>query len=163
MHLQYMFCVRGTRTQPLICVGCSVPYWVSCAINKGGYFVVVDTHLPHFEVLAYVLSHFDALTHLVFSVTLAFIFQRFAEVWYSVFVKRSSFKKFAESSWSVHRSVFAESSNPFIFQKFSIKFYFGLGLHIFQQGSSLYLENVCDSWCMHQTGFSSAAFVTVTK
>ena len=74
------YCVPGTRTQPLICVGCSVPYWVSCAINKGGYFVVVDTHLPHFEVLAYVLSHFDALTHVVFSVTLAFIFQRFAEV-----------------------------------------------------------------------------------
>ena len=41
---------------------------------------LVDTHLPHFEVLAYVLSHFDALTHVVFSVTLAFIFQRFAEV-----------------------------------------------------------------------------------
>ena len=66
MHLQFMFCVRGTRTQPLICVGCSVPYWVSCAINKGGYFVVVETHLPHFEVLVYVLSHFDALTHVVF-------------------------------------------------------------------------------------------------
>ena len=59
--------------------------------------------------------------------------------------------------------MFAESSNPFIFQKFSIKFYFGLGLHIFQQGSSLYLENVCDSWCMHQTGFSSAAFVSQSK
>ena len=35
--------------------------------------------------------------------------------------------------------------------------YFGLSLHIFQHGSSLSLENVCDSWCMHQTGFSSAA------
>ena len=38
-------CVRGTRTQPLICVGCSVHYWVSYAINKGGFceiaFVVV--------------------------------------------------------------------------------------------------------------------------
>ena len=43
-------------------------------------FVVVDTHLPHFEVLAYVLSHFDALTHVVFRVSSAFIFQRFAEV-----------------------------------------------------------------------------------
>ena len=30
-------CVRGTRTQPLICVGCSVHYWVTCAINKGGF------------------------------------------------------------------------------------------------------------------------------
>ena len=52
-------CVRGTRTQPLICVGCSVHYWVTCAINKGGFFeisfsfvVVVDTHLPRFEALA---------------------------------------------------------------------------------------------------------------
>ena len=43
------YCVRGTRTQPLICVGWSVHYWVTCAINKGGFFeiafsfVVVDT------------------------------------------------------------------------------------------------------------------------
>ena len=64
------YCVRGTRTQPLICVGCSVHYWVPCAINKGGFFeiafvVVVDTHLPRFEALAYVLPHFDALTHVV--------------------------------------------------------------------------------------------------
>ena len=44
------------------------------------HFVVVDTHLPHFEMLAYVLSHFDALTHVVFRVPSAFIFQRFAEV-----------------------------------------------------------------------------------
>ena len=43
MHVQSFllliaYCVRGTRTQPLICVGCSVHYWVSCAINKGGFF-----------------------------------------------------------------------------------------------------------------------------
>ena len=31
------FCVRGTRTQALICVGCAVHHWVSCAINKGGF------------------------------------------------------------------------------------------------------------------------------
>ena len=90
-------CVRGTRTQPLICVGCSVHYWVSCVINKGGFFeiafvVVVDTHLPRFEALAYVLPHFDALTHVVIRVSSAFIFQTFAEVCYSVFVKRSPFK-----------------------------------------------------------------------
>ena len=77
LFLQYMLerglennCVRGTRTQPLICVGSSVHYWVSCAINKGGFFeiafvVVVDTHLPRFEALAYVLPHFDELTHVV--------------------------------------------------------------------------------------------------
>ena len=63
-------CVRGTRTQPLICVGCSVHYWVSCAINKGGFFeialvVVVDAHLPRFEAHAYVLPHFDELTHVM--------------------------------------------------------------------------------------------------
>ena len=80
------YCVRGTRTQPLICVGCSVHYWVSCAINKGGFFeiaffvVVVDTHLPCFEELAYVLPHFDALTYVVILVSSAFIFQRFGEV-----------------------------------------------------------------------------------
>ena len=45
------YCVRGTRTQPLICVGWSVHYWVTCAINKGGFFeiafsfVVVDTEM----------------------------------------------------------------------------------------------------------------------
>ena len=57
-------------TQPLIFVGCSVHYWVSCANNKGGFFdiafvVVVDTHVPRFEALAYVLLHFDALTQVV--------------------------------------------------------------------------------------------------
>jgi len=90
-------CVRGTRTQPLICVACSVHYWLSCAINKGGFFeiafvVVVDTHLPRFEALANVLPHFDSLTHVVIRVSSAFIFQTFAEVCYSVFVNRSSFK-----------------------------------------------------------------------
>ena len=72
-------------------------YCVSCAINKGGFFeiafvAVVDTHLPRFEALAYVLPHFDALTHVVIRVSSAFIFQTFAEVCYSVFVNRSSFK-----------------------------------------------------------------------
>ena len=51
----------------------------------------------------------------------------------------------------------------FIFQKFAVKFYFGLSLHIFQHGSPPSLENVCDSWCMHQTGFSSAAVVPQGK
>ena len=93
------YCVRGTRTQPLICVWFSVQYWMSCAIYKGGFFeiafvvVVVDTHLPRFEALAYVLPHFDALTHVVIRVSSAFIFQTFAEVCYSVFVNGSSFLK----------------------------------------------------------------------
>ena len=63
------YCVLVPRTQPLICVGCFVHYFVPCAINKGAFceiaFVVVDTHLPRFEALAYVLPHFDGLTHLV--------------------------------------------------------------------------------------------------
>ena len=62
---------------PLICVGCSVHYWVSCANNKS---FVVDTHLPRFEALANLLPHFDALTYVVTLVPSAFIFQRFAEV-----------------------------------------------------------------------------------
>ena len=81
---------------PLICVACYLHYWVSCANYKRGFFwdciFVVDTHLPRFEALAHVLPHFDALTHVVILVYSAFIFQRFAEVWYSVFVKRSSLK-----------------------------------------------------------------------
>ena len=47
-----------------------VNYLVPCAINKGDFFeiafvVVVDTHLPRFEALAYVLPHFDKLNHVV--------------------------------------------------------------------------------------------------
>ena len=57
----------------------------------------------------------------------------------------------------------AESSKAFIFQKFAVKFYFALSFHIFQHDSSLSLENVCDSWCIHQTGFSSAAVVPQSK
>ena len=57
----------------------------------------------------------------------------------------------------------AESSKAFIFQEFAVKFYFGLSLHIFQHGSSLSLENVCDYWRMHQTGFSSAAVMPQSK
>ena len=123
--------VRGTRTQPIICVGCPVGYWGSCAFNKGGFFeiafvvAVVDIHLPRI----YVLPHIDALTHLVIRVSSAFIFQTFAEVCYSVFVNRSSFWSFKsvlnfrkayifKSLLKVcYRSVFNESSKAFIFRK----------------------------------------------
>ena len=37
------------------------------------FVVVVNTHLPRFEALAYVLPHFDALTHVVILVSSAFI------------------------------------------------------------------------------------------
>ena len=40
-------CVRSTRTQPLICVGCSLHYWVSCAINKGGFFKIAFLSSTH--------------------------------------------------------------------------------------------------------------------
>ena len=115
--------------QPLICVGCFVHFGVSCAINKGGFFdiaFVVDTHLPRFEVLAYVLPHFDASTHLVIRVSSAFIFQMFAEVCYSVFVNRSSFKGvlnlrkayiFKSLLKVYYRSFFNQSSKAFIFPK----------------------------------------------
>ena len=71
-------CILLPRTQPLICVGHSVHYWVYCAINKGDFLrmrFVVDTHLPQFEALAYDLPHFDALTRVVILVSAAFIFQ----------------------------------------------------------------------------------------
>ena len=81
-----IFCVRGTRTQPLICVG------VLCIIGCPVQFIREvfsrlhlhrrrrrDTHLPCFEAPAYVLPHFDALTHLVIRVSSAFIFQTFAD------------------------------------------------------------------------------------
>ena len=97
----YLFnCVRGTRTQPLICVGCSVHYWVSCAINKGRFFrICVDTHFPRFEAIAYVLPHIDALTHLVIRVSSAFIFQTFSEICYlSLSLQRVHISKV---SWSL--------------------------------------------------------------
>ena len=102
---------------------------MSCKINKGGFFetaFVVDTHLPRFEALAYVLPHFDALTHVVIFVFSAFIFQTFAEVCHSVFVNRSSFKSvltlrktyiFKSLLKVYYRSVFNESSKAFILQK----------------------------------------------
>ena len=88
-------CVRGTKTQSLISVGCSMHYWVSCAIYKRGF---LRLHLCRhtFASLwgaAYVLPQFDTLTHVVIRMSRrSFIFQTFAEVCYSVFVKRSSFK-----------------------------------------------------------------------
>ena len=103
---------------------------MSCAIDDKGVFFeiafVSDTHLPRFEALAYVLPLFDALTYVVICVSPAFIFRTFAEVCYSVFVKRSSFKRvlnlpkayiFKSLLKVYYRSVFNESSKAFIFQK----------------------------------------------
>ena len=80
-----------------------------------------------FEALAYVLPHFDVLTHMVIRVSSAFIFQTFAEVCYSVFLNCSSFKSvlnlrkayiFKSFLKVYYQSVFAESFKTFIFQKF---------------------------------------------
>ena len=87
---------------------------------------LLSTHLPHFEVLVYVLPHFDASTHGLIRASLAFIFQTFAEVCYSVFVNRSSFKSvlnfrkayiFKSLLKVYYRSFFNQSSKAFIFPK----------------------------------------------
>ena len=90
LHDLHNYCVGGTKflLSGLCIIGCPVQlisevFW-DC--------ICVDTHLPRFEALAYVLPHFDALTHMVIRVSSAFIFQTFAEVCYSVSVKRSPFK-----------------------------------------------------------------------
>ena len=88
-----------------------------CAIYKRGFFeiaFVVDTHLPRFEAIAYVLPHFDALTHVVVRVSLAFIF--------AICIRKAYLSKIL--LW--------------------------IKPSYFQHGSSLTLENVCDSWCMYQ-------------
>ena len=49
--------------------------------------------MPRFEALAYVLPHFDALTHVVIRVSWAFIFQTFAEVC-ALFCLRTGIEQF---------------------------------------------------------------------
>ena len=71
--------------------------------------ICINTHLPHFGVLAYILPHFDALTHMLICVSSAFIFQTFAEVCHSVFVKRSSFKSLLNLRKAYIFQEFAES------------------------------------------------------
>ena len=89
--------------------------------------ICINTHLPRFEVLAYVLPHINALTHVVIRVSSAFIFHTFAEVYYSFFIKHSSFKsllnlckvRYFKSLLKVNYwSAFAKSFKAFIFQKF---------------------------------------------
>ena len=110
----------------LCIIGCPVQLIRESRFFEIAFVVVVDTHLPRFGALAYVLPHFDALTHVVIRVSSAFIFQTFAEVCYSVFVNRSSFKSvlnlrkayiFKSLLKVYYRSVFNESSKAFIFQK----------------------------------------------
>ena len=61
-------CVRSTRTKPLISVGSplqsvGVIFW-DC--------ICVNTHLPRFDTLAYIVPHFNALTHVVVPVFSSF-------------------------------------------------------------------------------------------
>ena len=61
-------CVRSTRTKPLISVGCPLQ-------SIGKIFwdcICVNTHLPRFDTLAYIVPHFNALTHMVVPVLLNF-------------------------------------------------------------------------------------------
>ena len=111
-------CVWGRRTQPLICVGFSVHYWVPCATNNGGFFeiafvVVLDTHLPRFEALAYVLPHFDELTHVVIRASSSVC-------WGLLFCLRKAFifKHLLNLCKAYIFQGFAESFKTFIFQKF---------------------------------------------
>ena len=89
------YCVPFTRTQPLISVGCSVHYWVSCAINNRGFlrlhlcrntFASLWGACLHFALLWRTNSHGDSC---VLGVHLSNV------CWaglHSVFVKRLSFK-----------------------------------------------------------------------
>ena len=138
--------------QPLICVEWSVQYWVSCAINKGGFFeiafiVVVDTHLPRFEALAYVLPHFDAPTQVVIHVSSTFIFQTYLRVCWRSTIDLSLMNLPKHSSFKSVLKVYTLSK-----------------ILLWIKPSYFSLENACYSWCMHQTGlFSSASIVPQSK
>ena len=141
---------------------------MSCAINKGGFFeiafvVVVDTHLPRFEALAYVLPHFDGLTYVMIRVSSAFIFQTFAEVCCKSVLNLRKAYIFKSLLKVYYRSVFNESSKAFIFK--SLRKVYTLGkILLWIKPSYLSLENACYSWWMHQSElFSSASVVPQSK
>ena len=82
------------KNQPLICVGYSMHYWVPCAINKRGFFEIALKFCRRrrhtFALLWGACLCFASLWR-----SNSWWFMRpqtFAEVFYSVFVKRSSFK-----------------------------------------------------------------------
>ena len=141
-------------------------YWVSCAINKGGVLRLRGNR--GFEALAYVLPHF----HLVICVSSAFILQTFAEVCYSVFVNRSSFKSMLNFRKAYIFKVCWRPTidlclmnlpkrSPF---KSVLKVYTLSKILLWIKPSYFSLENSCYSWCMHQTGlFSSASVVPQSK
>ena len=91
--------VRGTKTQPLICVSCSVHYWVSCAINKA----ILWGHCLRLVSLWRANSCRDSYVLGVHLSNICWGLQ-------FVFVKRTYFKSLRKVSYL---SVFVESSKAY--------------------------------------------------
>ena len=113
-------CVRGVVLGVLCIIGCPVQ------LIREVFLRLHSSSSSTHEALAYVLPQFDALTHVVIRVSSAIIFQTSAEVCYSVYVNRSSFKNvlnlrkayiFKSLPKVYYRSVNNESCKAFIFQK----------------------------------------------
>ena len=136
-------------------------------------FVVVDAHLPLFEALGYVLPHFDALTHVLIRVSSAFIFQTFAKVCYSVFIKPVHLLKvcwifvkrtYLRVCWRSTIDLCLMNLPKRSSFKSVLKVYTLSKILLWIKPSYFSLENACYSWCMHQTGlFSSASVVPQSK
>ena len=169
-------CVRGMRTQPVIGVGCCVHYWVSCAIDKGGFFRDCIRRRRHtfaspwgtclrFASLWRANSRSDSRilgVHLsnvcwglLFCLSKSFIFKSVLNL-RKAYIFKSVLKVY-------YRSVFNKSSKAFIFQSM-LKVYILSKILLKIKPWYFSLENVCFSWCMHQTGlFSSASVVLQSK
>ena len=106
-------------------------------------------------MIAYVLPHFDTPTHVVIRVSSAFIFQKFAEVCYSVFVKRSSFESLLKA---YYRSLFAESSKAFIFQKFRRPLCHKVNLPRYETRRSHFIIT-CDIFATGQTNILGLCYI----
>ena len=155
----------------LYIIGCPVQL-IGEVFSRLHSSVVVDTHLPRFEALAYVLPLFDALTHVVIRVSSAFIFQTFAEVCYSVFVNRSSFKNHSHFVKRTYLRVCWRSTIDLCLMNLPKRSSFKSVLKVNTLSKILLwiipsyfsLENACYSWYVHQTGlFSSASVVPQSK
>ena len=110
--------------QPLISVGCFVHYWVSCAINKQG-FLRLYSYQHTFASLWGACLHFAShwcINSCGDSCVLGIHLPTFAEVYYSVFIKRSSFKSLLNLCKAYIFQEFAEGLLSicvcWIFQKF---------------------------------------------
>ena len=127
--------------------------------------ICVDTHLPHFDVLTHAVIRSCVLhIHLsnicwglliLSSYLKPFIVQKFAEVCYSVFVEHSSFKSLLNLRKAYIFHEFAEG-----LLSICVCWIFKILLCIKPSYFSAFsLENMCDSWCMHQTWLSSSAAI----